>query len=146
MARLADSYLRSTLSFNGLDSVLIRFCFIQSLLNISVPQMGTNGALALAPAAPSTPPTNPVTVKKIRIIYSTTDEALEHLNKERETETLPHWYDKVPDPTLIGMSSRNNRYKLHFAKKSTFILVGMVVDHDVNIKKEVSPCASSSQF
>ena len=68
MARLADSYLRSTLSFNGLDSVLIRFCFIQSLLNISVPQMGTNGALALAPAAPSTPPTSPVTVKKIRII------------------------------------------------------------------------------
>ena len=64
MARLADSYLRSTLSFNGLDSVLIRFCFIQSLLNISV---GTKRALAPAPAAPSTPPTSPVAVKKIRI-------------------------------------------------------------------------------
>ena len=108
--------------------------------------MGTKRALAPAPAAPSTPPTSPVTVKKIRIIYSTTDEALEHLNKERETETLPHWYDKVLDPTLIGMSSSNNRYKLHSAKKRTFILVGMVVDRDVNLKKDLSPCASSSQF
>src|SRR5271170_3062348 len=110
IARLTAGYLRSTSSFNGLESVLVHFRFIQSLLNISV---GTKRALAPAPAAPSTPPTSPVTVKKIRIIYSTTDEALEHLNKERETETLPHWYDKVPYPTLIGMSSSNNRSEEH---------------------------------
>jgi len=35
---------------------------------------------------------------------------------------------------LIGIA--NNRYKLHVAKTSTFIAVGMVVEHDVNIKKE----------
>jgi len=113
--------------------------------NFSIPQMGTKRALAPAPTAPSTPPTSPVTVKRIKIKYSTTDEALKEFNKEKETETLPHCYNNAPsDPTLIGIP--NNRYKLLVDKRGTFIAVGTVVEHDVNIKKEVPPRASSSQF
>jgi|SRR5271155_5138005 hypothetical protein len=103
IARAAASYLKSTPSFNRLQSVLVHFRFIQSLLSISIPQMGTKRALAPAPTTPSTPPTSPVTVKRIKIIYSTTDEALKDFNKERETETLPHCYNKKPSPKLIGI-------------------------------------------
>src|SRR5271170_975150 len=96
------------------------------------------------PLLPRRPPVQSLSKRSAYIIYSSTGEALEEFNKERETDTLAHWFDKEP-PTLIGMSGQTGRYKLHFGKKRLFIVVGMVVEHDVNIKKEVPP-HNPSQF
>ena len=102
-----------------------------------MPPTGTK--CALAPATQLTPPTSPVNVKKSWIAYSSTEEALEDFNKEKETDGLPYCYNKQPSPTIIGISGQTGRFHIHFNNKKWFIVVGMVVDHDVNIKKEVPP-------
>ena len=94
---------------------------------------------ALAPVAQLTPPTSPVAAKKSRIAYSSTDEALEDFNKERETDTLAYWYHKQPSPTITGIVGQTGRFNVRFDKRRSVIVVGMVIDHDVNIKKEVPP-------
>jgi len=64
---------------------------------------------------------------------------LKEYNQEREADTLAHWYNKEPSPLMIGVSGNKGRYNVRLGKKRSFITVGMVADHDVNIKKEVFP-------
>jgi hypothetical protein len=91
---------------------------------------------SLPPADLATSPTN---VKRIKITFSSTEEALKEFNNERQLETLAYWCKKEPEPLLIGFSGSRGRYKVRLGKKKSFMLVGMVVDHDANIKKEVFP-------
>jgi hypothetical protein len=84
----------------------------------------------------STPPTSPTNVKRIKVTFSSTDEALKEFNNECQLETFAHWWKKE-SPQLIGSAGSRGRYNFRFAKKQTFMIVGMVLDHDVNIKKEV---------
>ena len=51
--------------------------------------------------------------------------------------TLAHWSKKERIPQLIAVTGGRGRYKVYLGKKKSFILVGVVLDHDVNIKKEV---------
>ena len=104
--------------------------------------MPATNKCSFAPAELVTPLTSPTNIKRIKITYSSTDEALKDLNNERQLETLAHWCKKEPVPQLIGVSGSRGRYKVRLGKKKSFVLIGIVADHDVNIKKEVtSPLA-----
>lgn len=93
----------------------------------------------LAPNTLSTPPTSPTPIKKIRLTYTSTNEALKALNKEKEEATLSCALEQATSPELIEIPPRGKGwYKLQWGgKDKEFMLVGTVFDHDVMVKKEV---------
>ena len=102
-----------------------------------MPTKNKHSHVPTAPKTPTTPPTTPVTVKRIKLMYSSTDQALEEFNKERESDTLAHWSKKEPIPQLIAVTGGWGCYKVYLGKKKSFILIDVVFDHDFNIKKEI---------
>ena len=97
---------------------------------------------ALAPSAMSTPPTSPsIPIKRVRLTYSSTNEALKDLNKAKEEASLSHIIEKGISPQLVEVSPKGKgRYKLQWnGKNRTFMAIGTVSAHDVMVKKEVNP-------
>jgi hypothetical protein len=95
----------------------------------------------LAPAAPATPPTSPFnSVKRVRLTYTSTNEALQELNAARQEASLAHLSSSGVVPELVEATPKGKgRYKLQWGGKSkSFMMTGTVSAHDVMIKKEVS--------
>jgi hypothetical protein len=104
--------------------------------------MATKGMKrALAPTAPSTPPTSPsTTVKRVRLTYTSTNEALQELNAAREEASLARMTDGGTMPELVEAAPKGKgRYKVQWGGKTkSFMMTGTVSAHDVMIKKEVN--------
>jgi hypothetical protein len=111
--------------------------------------MATKGMKrTLAPTAPSTPPTSPPTaVKRVRLTYTSTNEALQELNAAREEASLVHITDSGTMPELVEAAPKGKgRYKVPWGGKTkSFMMIGMVSAHDVMIKKEVNICSYRDQ-
>lgn len=91
--------------------------------------------------APATPPTSPSSaVKRVRLTYTSTNEALQELNAAREEASLSHMINSGTTPELIEVAPKGRgRYKVQWGgKMKSFMIIGMVSAHDMMIKKEVS--------
>ena len=86
---------------------------------------------AALPSALSTPPVSPTSpAKRIRLTYSSLNEAWKDLNKAKEEASLAHLIaqSRPGDPTVVDKWAEKDR---------TFLAVGPLGDHDCLIKKEV---------
>lgn len=100
----------------------------------------TGSKRALAPSAPTTPPASPFnSVKRIRLIYNSTNDALRELNAAKEEASLGHAMASGINPDLVEVAPKGKgRYKLQWGGKSrSFMIIGAVSAHDLMIKKEV---------
>ena len=87
-------------------------------------------------------------IKRVRLTYSSTNEALKDLNKEKEEASLSHIIEQGIRPELVEVAPKGKgRYKLRWkGKDRSFMLVGTVSAHDVMVKKEVSYLSESRAF
>lgn len=102
----------------------------------------TGSKRALAPSAPATPPTSPFSaVKRVRLTYTSTNEALVELNAAKEEASLAYISNSGIHPELVETAPKGKgRYKVQWGgKPKSFLMIGTVSAHDVVIKKEVCP-------
>jgi hypothetical protein len=91
--------------------------------------------------APATPPTSPFnSVKRVRLTYTSTNEALQELNAAKEEASLAHMTNSGTTPELIEATPKGRgRYKVQWGSKmKSFMMIGTVSAHDMMIKKEVN--------
>jgi hypothetical protein len=79
-------------------------------------------------------------LKKARLTYTSTNEALQELNAAREEASLAHLSDLGLTPQLVEAPPKGKGlYKLQWGNKAkSFMMIGTVSGHDLMIKKEVS--------
>lgn len=99
----------------------------------------TGSKRALAPSALATPSTSPLSVvKRVRLTYTSTNEALVELNAAKEEASLVYISNSGINPELIETTPKGKgRYKVQWGgKPKSFLMIGTVSAHDV-VKKEV---------
>ena len=78
-------------------------------------------------------------IKRVRLTYSSTNEALRELNTAKEEASLAYIISSGVNPELIEVAPKGKgRYKVQWGGRTkSFMIIGTVSAHDVMIKKEV---------